>query len=209
MTVAAPVIVQAEASECGLVCIAMILGAHEQRTDVATLRQRFPMSLKGATLKQVMSIASRCGLICRPLRADLHELNQLSLPCILHWNFNHFVVLTKVSGNTITVNDPSTGKRVVKADIASRAFTGVALELSPGPEFKVADETKTISLRSLTGHVVGFRRSLLQLLGLSLAMQVFTVVGPLLTQGVLDHVLVSGDVNLLYLKMIVTHDNHH
>lgn len=198
----APALVQTEASECGLVCVAMILCAHGRNTDVPTLRARFPMSLKGATLKHVMSIASRCGLVSRPLRAELHELEELNLPCLLHWEFNHFVVLTRVSGENITIHDPATGKRVLKREQVSRSFTGVALELSPGPDFKEVEEKKTISLRALTGHISGFKRSLLQLLSLSLAMQVLAVVGPLLTQGIIDHVLVSRDSNLLYLIAI-------
>lgn len=197
-----PVLVQTEASECGLVCVAMILGAYGQSIDLPTLRTRHPMSLKGATLKHVMSIASRSGLVSRPLRADLHEIDELHLPCILHWEFNHFVVLTRVSGDNVTIHDPATGKRVLKREQVSRSFTGVALELSPGPEFKEVEEKRTISLRALTGHITGFKRSLLQLLSLSLAIQVMTVVGPLLTQGIIDHVLVSRDGNLLYLIAI-------
>jgi ATP-binding cassette, subfamily B, bacterial CvaB/MchF/RaxB len=76
---------QSEASECGLACLAMVAQAHRLEIDLATLRRRFPVSLKGATLKQVMATADQLGFNTRALRGEVADLAQVSLPCVLHW----------------------------------------------------------------------------------------------------------------------------
>jgi len=93
-----PYIPQGEASECALACLAMVAGFHGYKTDLIALRQRFGMSLKGANLKQVMQVAEDIDFSARPLRGELDDLVHIATPAILHWNLNHFVVLTAVSG---------------------------------------------------------------------------------------------------------------
>src|SRR5690349_8587103 len=88
-----PSIMQTEAAECGLACLAMILGFHGHRIDLNTLRRRHPVSLKGVTLRGLIQLASQLQLACRPIRFELDDLQELSLPAIVHWDLNHFVVL--------------------------------------------------------------------------------------------------------------------
>ena len=123
------IILQTESSECGLACLAMISSYYGYYTDLFTLRQKHPISQKGATLQRIIAIANSIDLKTRPVRLDLEELNQLRLPCILHWNMNHFVVLTSVSMRKLTVLDPALGERSISIKDASKYFTGVALEL--------------------------------------------------------------------------------
>ena len=106
-----PLILQTEAAECGLACLAMIVGYHGHRIDLATLRARHAISLRGSTLADLMQLAGQLKLNARPLQLDLKNLPELKLPCLLHWNFDHFVVLTKVSGNRVSLLDPATGER--------------------------------------------------------------------------------------------------
>ncbi|WP_141454133.1 peptidase domain-containing ABC transporter [Pseudoxanthomonas sp. z9] len=195
-------IIQSEAAECGLACLAMILAHHGRHIDLATLRGQNGMSLKGATLQQLIDVAGRQGLLARPLRLELAELDQLQLPCILHWDLNHFVVLTGVSGKSLTVMDPATGLRKLAMNEVSNRFTGVALELRPGMDFKEEKPKPSVSFRQLAGSIGGLKRSLLHILLLSLALQVFTLISPLLTQGVIDHVLVSADTDLLSVLIV-------
>ncbi|WP_031339965.1 cysteine peptidase family C39 domain-containing protein, partial [Xanthomonas maliensis] len=82
---ALPNVLQAEAAECGLACLAMIAGYHGHHTDLPALRRRFSLSLKGMTARQLLDVAHTLGLQCRPLRLELQELGQLQTPCILHW----------------------------------------------------------------------------------------------------------------------------
>ncbi len=88
-----PVVLQTEAAECGLACLAMAAAYHGYRIDLASLRRRFPVSLKGTTLASMIDVANRLNLATRPLRLELEDLRQLKRPCILHWKFYHFVVL--------------------------------------------------------------------------------------------------------------------
>src|SRR5689334_7025873 len=92
-----PLVFQTEAAECGLACLAMIAGYHGAQIDMAALRQRFTLSLRGATLAHVIKIAAALDLVGRPLRLELEDLAFLKTPCILHWRMDHFVVLKKVT----------------------------------------------------------------------------------------------------------------
>jgi ATP-binding cassette subfamily B protein RaxB len=188
-----PVVLQAEAAECGLACLAMVAAAHGHRVDLATLRQRFPQSLKGVTLVDVVRMAEGVGLTSRALRAEPEDLAQVALPCILHWDLNHFVVLVSVDGAVATVHDPARGRRRMRMDELSRHFTGVLLELQPAADFRPRDERVRVRLRDLLGQVSGLRRSLAQILLLAAALEFFVLLSPFFMQFVVDDVLVSGD----------------
>ncbi|HOL36230.1 MAG TPA: cysteine peptidase family C39 domain-containing protein, partial [Rubrivivax sp.] len=84
-----PLVLQTEAAECGLACLAMVAGAHGYDTDLPTLRQRFSLSIKGVTLVDLVRMAEALNLVPRALRAELDEIDQLQRPCILHWDMNH------------------------------------------------------------------------------------------------------------------------
>lgn len=129
-------VIQSEAAECGLACLAMVAEAHELRIGLPELRQRFPLSLKGAKLSHLIHIARQLGFATRPLRLEMEDLGKLKLPCILHWDLNHFVVLAKVGRSKVTILDPAVGERKLSFAEVSAHFTGVALELTPGLEFK-------------------------------------------------------------------------
>lgn len=192
-----PLILQTEAAECGLACLAMVAGYHGHRVDLATLRQQFSMSLKGATLKTVMGIANAMQLAARPLKLDLDHLHQLKLPCILHWDMNHFVVLKQVGCDGIVIHDP--GRGVVQLQLAevSDHFTGVALELTPTAQFEKRTETQILRLRDMMGKVSGLKRSLAQILLLAAALEVAALVTPFFMQWVIDTAIVSADRDLL------------
>ena len=192
-----PVVLQTEATECGLACLAMVAGFHRHRTDMMTLRRRFPISLKGATLRDVMEIAQKLNMGTRPLKLDLEDLNQLKLPCMLHWNFNHFVVLKEVRANEVLIHDPAVGARTLSWDAVSLAFTGVALEIWPATDFKPVQEAQPISLRQLMGSVSGLSTSLAQILLLALVLELFALMSPFFLQWVIDNVLVTADRHLL------------
>jgi len=192
-----PVTLQTEAAECGLACLAMVAGYHGHHIDLASLRGQFPVSLKGVGLGRVIEVAQRLDLGTRALKLDLDHLSQLRVPCILHWNFNHFVVLREVNGKTVTIHDPAQGVRKLTFDDVSDAFTGVALELWPASGFKPREALPTVKLRALLGPVTGLSRSLGQILLLAMALEVFTLASPFFLQWVIDEVIVSADRDLL------------
>ena len=192
-----PLLLQNEAAECGLACLGMVSGFYGHRFDMLTLRRRFATTLKGATLEQLMDMAGRLQLASRPLRLDLHELRELRLPCVLHWNLNHFVVLQAVGRQHIVIVAPSSGRRKVPLAEVSRAFSGIALELWPLADFEEKDEARPVPLKKLVGHLQGLWPAVVKLLLLALCIEVFTLLSPLYLQWVLDQVVVSADRDLL------------
>lgn len=192
-----PMLLQTEAAECGLACLAMLASYLGHSTDLATLRRRFGLSLRGARLGDLMRIAHNLGLAARPLRVELDELHLLRAPCILHWDLNHFVVLKSVGAGSVIIHDPAAGVRRMAFAELSKHFTGVALELTPTGGFEPAAAPPRIRLRALLGRLVGVKRALGQLLGLALAIEVFAMVSPLFMQWVIDHALVTADHELL------------
>lgn len=190
-------LLQTEATECGLACVAMVACYHGMETDLPTLRLRFAISRKGATFESLVRIAAALQLDSRPLKLDLHNLPELALPCVLHWDMNHFVVLKSVFARRIVVHDPAVGVRTFTHEEFAKHFTGVALELQPANDFSPASKKLHFTLLSLMGRVTGFRRGLSQVLILGLALEVVVIGLPFFLQWVVDQALVSADHELL------------
>jgi ATP-binding cassette subfamily B protein RaxB len=175
----------------------MIANAHGQHWHLMDLRHKFPQSLKGANLKQLIDYSLVLGFNARPVRLEMEELPQLRMPCILHWDLNHFVVLQKIRGNKVTLLDPALGVRVLSYTEISQHFTGIALELTPQANFKITPTPKAFPLSMLTGKLQGFGKSALQILALALVLELFAIFMPMFNQAVVDDVLSSGDHELL------------
>lgn len=197
-----PVVLQNENAECGLACLTMVAGFHGLDSNLAHWRARFPNAGRGATLSQIMGVASAMKLRSRPLRLEPADLNQLQLPCILHWNMTHFVVLTQVKGDEVTIHDPARGKRRVSAKELDSSFTGVALELTPTSEFEPRRERTSLHFSQLWGRSSGMVRALGLVLALSLALQVFAILAPFYMQLVIDEVLVGANQDLLVVLAV-------
>jgi ATP-binding cassette subfamily B protein RaxB len=196
------VIIQSEASECALASLAMVCSTHGLQLDLADLRRRFAVSIKGATMQQLVQYADGLNFSSRPLRLELDELSQLQLPCILHWGLNHFVVLSKVRKKHIIIYDPAVGERRVTMEDVSRHFTGVALELTPNASFEPSDQRQRVSLAALTGKVLGLKRSMFQIFALALVLQLFAIAAPLLNQLVVDDAIATYDKELLTVLIV-------
>lgn len=188
---------QTEVAECGIACMAMVANYFGYHCDVHALRKKFSASLKGMNLKHLLLLGERCGLIGRPLRCEIDELDQLQLPAILHWDLNHYVVLTKVSKRSVTIHDPAVGQVKKSLDECSRSFTGIVLEVSPGADFKPRKEKQKLSIWQFWHRMNHVAQSLGYLLGLSLLLQILALAGPYYMQWVIDHVLVTHDRELL------------
>ncbi len=192
-----PIILQTEVAECGLACLAMVASYYGHEIDLNTLRRQYPISLRGITLHALMQTADRMDFACRPLRLELDQLDQLRTPTILHWDLNHFVVLKSVSKNHIIIHDPAQGLRKFSMNEVSKHFTGVALELTPTPKFQPKDEVRKIPLWMFWQRIIGLKRSMVQVLLLSVALQLFALISPLYMQMVVDEVLRSYDIHFL------------
>ncbi len=192
-----PVIQQTEAAECGLACLAMISSYHGRRIDLNTLRRRHPVSLKGATLRALIQVASQMHFVCRPVRFELGHLRRLHMPTIVHWDMNHFVVLKSVTRRGILVHDPASGKRFFPIAEASKHLTGVALELSPSEGFRPKDERARLPFSTFWTQLRGSRHALVQILILSAVLEIFVIASPFYLQLTIDEVIARGDADLL------------
>ncbi|HHZ1334420.1 TPA: colicin V export peptidase/ABC transporter CvaB [Escherichia coli] len=194
-----PVIHQTETAECGLACLAMICGHFGKNIDLIYLRRKFNLSARGATLAGINGIAEQLGMATRALSLELDELRVLKTPCILHWDFSHFVVLVSVKRNRYVLHDPARGIRYISREEMSRYFTGVALEVWPGSEFQSEPLQPRISLRSLINSIYGIKRTLAKIFCLSVVIEAINLLMPVGTQLVMDHAIPAGDRGLLTL----------
>ncbi|EDQ00906.1 peptidase domain-containing ABC transporter [Shewanella benthica] len=192
-----PLILQAEMAECGLACVAMIASFHGHKLDMAALRKRYSADLKGMKLQQLIGLSDSMGLASRALRCPIEEIGKLALPCVLHWDMNHFVVLTGVTKSGVSINDPGLGKRKLSLKEFAEHFTGIALELTPTKGFEQQDERQQMRLSQLWSKMTGLGKTLISLFVLSILLQVFALVTPYYMQWVVDEVLISQDKPLL------------
>ncbi|SNR90107.1 MULTISPECIES: peptidase domain-containing ABC transporter [unclassified Azospirillum] len=196
------IIFQSEASECGLACLAMVASHHGHEIDLPALRRRFSVSLKGTTMKSIVLMAQKMGLSGRGLRLEPAQVKELKLPCILHWDMNHFVVLAAVQGDKVTILDPAKGRRRMGMAELAQHFTGVALELTPTSAFEKRKERTHLPLTSLWGRIAGMKTALAQALVLSVVLQLFVVASPFYMQIAVDEAVVKGDEELLWALAI-------
>jgi ATP-binding cassette subfamily B protein RaxB len=193
-----PDIRQSEAAECGLACLGMVASYHGHETDLGTLRRRYPVSLKGMTLANLMEAAERLGLAGRPLRLEPSSLKDLCLPSILHWDMCHFVVLKQVRrGGSIVIHDPARGERKLDPAAVAKHFTGIALELTPTSEFEPGVQVSRPRLAELIAAPRGLGSPLFQTLVLSVILQAYVLASPFYMQLAVDEAVVKDDRELL------------
>lgn len=192
-----PVVLQTESAECGLACLNMIAQHYGDKRELSELRQDASLSLRGATLKTIMEMAHRLGLQSRALKIEMANLSQLSCPAILHWDMQHFVVLTKVTRNSIVIIDPSLGKRTLTLHDAAMHVSGIALEIAPTDTFTPKPARTTLKLRHFLTKATGFKRNILTLIGLSALLQIFALISPYYMQTIVDDVIIQGNHALL------------
>jgi ATP-binding cassette subfamily B protein RaxB len=192
-----PNILQTEAAECGLACLAMIASYHGHRIDLNTLRRRYPVSLRGVTLRGLIQVANQLHLACRPLRFELDGLRQLRLPAVVHWDMNHFVVLKQITSRGIVVHDPAHGVRTYPLAEASKHLTGVGLELTPADGFERKDEKARLPFSAFWTRLPGLHAPLAQIFVLSIILEVLVIAAPFYMQLAVDEVIARGDVDLM------------
>ena len=188
---------QHQQSECGLACLAMIADFHGLRLDLAATRSFTGEAGRGHTLRTLMEAAERLGLAGRPLRLEIEELCKLRLPCVLHWDLDHFVVLGAVRKDEALILDPARERRWFRFDQLDSRFTGVALELSPRADFRTADLRGALPLRPIARSFDRLARTLAGLILIALALEILSLAPPVLSQILIDEVAASRDRNLL------------
>jgi ATP-binding cassette subfamily B protein RaxB len=192
-----PIHLQTETAECGLACLSMIASYHGHLVEVSDLRQKYPLTLRGTNLKYLMEIASQLRLSTRALRTEIGNFDELVVPVILHWDFNHFVVLKRVRNDTLIIHDPAQGIRYVSKEDASKHFTGIVLELQPVSDFTKAKAKKKLQIHHLWSSIRGLTINLIYVLILALSIQALVLLSPYFIRLVVDEVVLAIDSNLL------------
>src|SRR5262245_12543028 len=131
-----PVLRQLTMTECGAACLAMILSYHGRATEVAECRAAMDIGRDGVTARAIAHAARRYGLRVKAFSLGLDELPQIQLPAVVHWQFDHFVVLEHWSPAHADIVDPKVGRRRLTAAEFATDFTGVALTFEPGAGFE-------------------------------------------------------------------------
>ncbi len=179
---------QMEAAECGVACLGMILDYHGASIPLDELRQECGTSRDGNSALQLLKTGERLGLAGRGLRLDVEHLGTVSLPLVLHWRLNHFVVLERMSGGHALIVDPSAGRVKADKEQLNRCFSGVALEFQP---------TKSMLRRArksvgITQYFTNLQKRLRPVVFVMLAgacTQLLGVVAPSLNQILIDEVI--------------------
>ena len=195
-----PMMLQTEGAECGLACLAMVAARARLRQPTwPTLRQRFSVSMKGATMADLVRMAGQLHLqpAGRARRDGAPAAARAAVRPALGPE-----PLRRAEGDVrrggAVIHDPARGVRRLPLAEVSRHFTGVALELHAGGRLPAAASNgRRVGLRQLLGRVSGLKRSLAQIFVLALALEAFVLLTPFYLQWVVDGVLVSADRDLL------------
>ncbi|MBI3186120.1 MAG: peptidase domain-containing ABC transporter [Myxococcales bacterium] len=191
-----PYVQQLSQSECGLACLAMVLGYQGRPTRIEDLRQLMPTGVEGTSARALLDAAAHLGLRGRGVSAELDDLPFLPTGTVLHWEFAHFVVLERVGKDAVEIVDPKDGRRSVPLDRFGKSFTGVALLFEPGEDFE-AHEAKGSRLGRYLKSVLAESGLWSRILVSSLLLQLFALALPLVTGTLVDRVIPRGDVDLL------------
>lgn len=194
---------QSEMAECGIACVAMVSGYYGARVELRELRTRLRDHVLGVNARGLLTVANSVGLHGQVYRLEVKEMPELTLPAILHWDMDHFVVLGRLGRRSALIYDPAVGvRRYTRGELANH-FTGVALQLSPGQDFKVQEPASSLTLKKLIIPYPGFFRATGQILLTSLLLQLLTLISPLYLQLVVDHGIVRGDMELVLLLVLL------
>jgi ATP-binding cassette subfamily B protein len=190
---------QVTAVECGAACIAMILNYYGYSSSISEVLERCGVGRDGLTALEIVKAARLYGLRVRAVSVELDDFRFVTLPAIVHWEFNHFLIVERWSRTRVDVIDPALGRRTLTPEEFDEGFTGVAIMLEPGAQFEPRAPKRSLTLWSYIRSFLRMRAILFQVVGTSLLLQVLGLAGPLLTEVVIDHVLPAKDTSMLMI----------
>ncbi len=185
-----PVINQMGAVECGAACLAMILSYYGRKTSVSEVRDYCGVGRDGLSALNIVKAACSYGLRVRAVSLKENDFRYVTLPAIVHWEFNHFLIVERWTPKYVDLVDPAMGRRRVTAEEFDNSFTGVVIMLEPGVQFNRTSAEQHISLRTYAMNYVKLApMSLVQIIGASLLLQIFGLIVPLLTAVAVDQII--------------------
>lgn len=191
-----PWVEQQSSSDCGAACLSMAARYWGKNVPVYVLRERANVGRSGASLKSLAKAAESIGFHARPVRASLSRLAHQEGPWVAHWEGSHYVVVYRVSEHYVLIADPAEGRKKLSRQTFQSHWTGYALLLDPTQQLQ-ATEVKQSSLGRYLGALIPYRRVILQIVVVSLLIQLFALITPLFTQIILDRVVTERSQSTL------------
>ena len=186
-----PTVLQMECVECGAASLAMILAHYGLWVPLEQVRVACGVSRDGTKASNIIKAARQFGLVAKGFRKEPDTLADVPMPCIIHWSFNHFVVLEGLNAKRAAINDPAVGRRSVDHSEFSLCFTGVVLAMQPGPEFRRAGRERAV-LPLLARELAASKPAVALLIAASVALVVPGLVIPAFGKIFVDDVLVRN-----------------
>ena len=197
-TAKVPVILQLEALECGAACLAMILAYYGKWIPLEQVRIDCGVSRDGSKASRICAAATRYGLTASGFRMEPDALKtEGTFPCIVHWNFNHFVVVNGFRGDKVLLTDPARGPVAVSMEEFDNAFTGVCLFFEPGPDFVPSGKRRS-TLDFARKRLAGTGAAVLFVTLIAVAAHLFSLISPVMTRVFFDHLLTGDKPQWLY-----------
>ncbi len=184
-----PILTQMDAAECGAACLAMILNYYDRKTSLAEVRLHCGVGRDGLSAFAIVKAAREYGLRVRAISLQKNDFRFVTLPAIIHWEFNHFVIVERWSPKHVDVVDPAIGRRHLGADEFDGGFTGVVILLEPGIQFSRQSSPPRLSLWAYLRYVFRLPWFIVQVLGASLLLQLLGLGVPLFTKLFIDQII--------------------
>jgi ATP-binding cassette subfamily C protein len=191
-----PTVLQLEAVECGAASLAMVLGYHGRIVPLTTLRQECGVSRDGSKASNIVAAARRFGMNAKGYAKDIEDLKEMQFPVIIFWNFNHFVTVEGYDKNNFYLNDPAAGHRIVDNDSFGRQYTGIVLQLEPGPEF-VKEGKRPSLIGGITKRMKGSGLGALFVFLIGLLLVIPGLAVPAFNQVFIDRVILDNQTDWL------------
>lgn len=191
-------VLQTTATDCGLACMAMVLQTHGSLINLEGLRKSVPPSAQGVSVVQLLSVANTFGLFARAVKVELDAIGDLKLPAIIHWNFNHYVVLEECDDESATIIDPSKGRMQVSLKQMSNHFTGIAVEFKKLPTFSTVKQLVNVSFSDLWTRIEGWKTSAMLVVAISILIQLGIIIAPLFLSVIVDQAIALHAHSLLH-----------
>ncbi len=193
-----PVLQQISMVECGAACLAMLLSYHGRQTTVSEIREYCGVGRDGLSALSIVKSARKYGMRVRAVTLEENDFHLVTLPAIVHWEFNHFIIVERWSPTFVDVVDPAAGRKRLSAKEFDEGFTGVVIMMEPGVQFSRASKIAQLSLKSYArNYIQQAPMAVVQVLGASLLLQVLGLVFPLLTAIIINNLIPMKGITAL------------